>query len=77
MANIHEVSEALRARISGQVAELHRKAQQVDVATTYELRDLEKCLDIAIATKSVADETVRLLEYAVAAARQDSDCRKD
>lgn len=77
MANIHEVSEALRARISGQVSEFHRKAQQVDVATTYELQDLEKCLDIAIAAKSVADEAVRLLEYAVAAARQDSDCRKD
>lgn len=77
MANINEVSTELRNRICSQVSKLHSKAQAVDVATTYELRDLENCLDIAMEAQVVASDTVRLLEYAVAAVRQDSDCRKD
>lgn len=77
MANIHRVSTELRNRICSQVSKLHSKAQAVDCATTYELQDLEKCLDIAIEAQCVAADIVRLLEYAVAVVRQDSDCRKD
>lgn len=77
MANIHGVSKELRNSLCSQVSRLHGKAQAVDVATTYELQDLENCLDIAIEAQSVAADTVRLLEYAVACVRQDSDCRKD
>lgn len=77
MANIYGVSTELRSQISSQVSRLHSKAQEVDCATTYELQDLEKCLDIAIQAQAVAADTVRLLEYAVASVRQDSDCRKD